>query len=132
MKSKNKVVEETVKETVTVKTDNIMRLKNGQRIHLMNINMKNKILESMNWVEDAETFNDKANKFNSSMTKYFSRLLEELKTYNMNPTSDKLIENHGEKTGSRCRYYLLKSNKQMYIVENNKDRTVRRYMVIEQ
>ena len=133
---KKKIIKKEVEKAV-VKTEKvekpvreIMKDNNGKRIHLMNINMKNKILENLKWSE-GDSFLNTGEKFTKESTKYYDRILTEVKTYNMNPESNKFVENHGEVTGSRHRYYLLKSKDNLFLVENFKDRTVKRYMVVK-
>ena len=130
-KTENQKVKEN-KATVKVEKPvrEVMRTEDGKRVHLMNINMKNKILGALEWTE-GETFTATAKVFNKNKTKYFDRIMEELKVYNINPESKKLTDNHGEITGSRCRYYLLKSDRDTFLVENEKDRTVKRFMIVK-
>ena len=106
----------------------IMRNTEGRRVHLMNINMKNKILKNVNW-KVSKTFTKQDNhKLDVKSNKHFKRLVEELKEYELK--SNELLKNVGEVLKCRQRYWIAKdkTNVNRFLVESDKNRVPLQYL----
>ncbi|MFW6008784.1 MAG: hypothetical protein ACOCP8_05915 [archaeon] len=99
-------------ETQKMKTGQVrvMLDKNGQSVHKMNINMKNRIFAKFNFEEVGEKLGKTKDIIDEGF-KYYSRMLNELNKYNI---KEGLVQ--------RPKYYIIEDEKSnLHLIKNEGD-----------
>ncbi|MFW6025928.1 MAG: hypothetical protein ACOCRX_06250 [Candidatus Woesearchaeota archaeon] len=99
-------------QNVDVEQAKVMLDKNGNRIHKMNINMKNRIFAKFQFEELGEKLK-KTKDIIGKDFKYYDRMLNELNKYNINGKNE-IVQ--------RPKYYLVETKKgNLYLIKNEGD-----------
>lgn len=132
MVAKKTSVKAEVKKAVAVKSTEakVKSVKvEGTKTHPMNINMKNKIFGSLNWVKDTKFESQKDHVMVLKDNKHYPRILTELKIYDV--VSKELLKNVGEVLKCRSKYWIAKDGNNMFLVESDEHRVPIKYVQIK-